>query len=408
MTDTGILVNKKVNMNSQTELQATQQIINVFEHSKEQCEIELEALPGIYAIVDASGAIYKGNVNFAKLMSINLESLLHVNINTLFSDDEWKKFEDFLLKFSEQEKPHAVEFQMDIHTQKTGSLNYLWSIRIFETSRNDIPILYSIIGRDVSEVRRATASSARLTFELDTAKIVQESFFPTSSAKFGESSICGFYESATECGGDWWYYSLLDKRLLLWIGDVTGHGVAAAIVVGAVHAAVSLIKKDRGSVASAMEKLDEIICLGGRAQRLMTMCIVSVDLETGDCVYCSASHEPPILLSGALDSYSWRDLKFLFAEASTPLGSVEKKHYTQYDFKLSRGDRLFLYTDGIYDVRDPDGGGWTRSIFRKELASIASRCDGVDLLVDGFRESIEKCRRGSELVDDVTFFAFQF
>lgn len=393
-------------MHDQRDLQATQQIISLFEVSKDQCEIELEMLPGIYCVIDENGTIYKGNKTLSQHMGCSSEGLLNASFRPFFSDDRWNEFikEMSLVDVNPE---MSNDFELEISTKEKGALFYLWKLRRLESPRKDIPKLFSVIGRDVSEVKRASNNNARLQFELNTAKIVQEAFFPNPKCNFGDATISGFYESASECGGDWWHYSFIGEKLYLWIGDVTGHGVAAGLVVGAINAAVSIFPNEDISTSEALIVLNKAISFSGNAQRAMTFTVVSIDLKTGEGTYSSASHEPVILIPGAMQTYRWNDLKILNSEPTTPLGSPESKNYKEYSFKLEKGDRLFLYSDGLYDVENPSGDRWSRSIFRKKLAEVSSSCRGTDDLVASLQAEISKFRENASLADDVTYFAFQ-
>jgi sigma-B regulation protein RsbU (phosphoserine phosphatase) len=139
----------------------------------------------------------------------------------------------------------------------------------------------------------------------------------------------------------------------------------------------------------------------------MTFTVFSVDLATGDCVYSSACHEPVIVLTASVEKYSVRDMKFLMAEAALPLGAKSPIPYAEYEFKLAKGDRLFLYSDGVYDVEMGSGRSWSRSDFRKKLAIIATDYRNTQDLVENFKQKIADDRQGTPLIDDITFFAFQ-
>src|SRR5438093_286314 len=105
----------------------------------------------------------------------------------------------------------------------------------------------------------------------------------------------------------------------------------------------------------------------------MTMVIASVDLKTRQCVYASAAHEPGFVFPNDKTDLSVKDFHLLQAEASLPLGTEKTGNYKEYTVQLSPGDRLFFYTDGLYDVASPEGTIWGRSNFRRNLAPIASK-----------------------------------
>lgn len=394
-------------MHDQTELQATQHIIALFENSKAQTDATLESLPGIYAVIGRDGEIFKGNRRLATLFQVDHENLLGLNLADVFQPEDWLKFQSRLTNLSVDSRA-GFDFQINVKTRDDSSLNYLWHAATLATKREDLPPLFTIIGRDVTDLNRATETSTRMQMELNTAKTVQDTLFPQPNIKFKKSSIAGFYESASECGGDWWHYTILENRLLLWIGDVTGHGVPAALLTAAVHSAVSIIENADNSVTEAMSLLNRAVYATGHGQKVMTFLILSIDLATGDCTYVSAAHEPAILIPAGKAAISVRELRLYSAEPTLPLGSSSAIEFKEYRTNMRKGDRIFVYTDGIYDIVNHSGQSWNRSKFRRELALSGSQTETADDLTALMARVIKSFRGDSGLIDDVTFFTFQF
>ncbi len=384
-------------MHDQLELQASQYIISILENSKSQSEEALDTLPGIYAVVDGDGKILKGNRRLAELFGMNHENLLGVNICGLFSDPDKKPF---LNKISE-----LTEFELEVAEKNDTFRNYLWYSSRLKIDRQNMPF-YSIIGRDVTALTIATKENSRMQFELSTAKIVQNTFFPPTSATFGNSSIAGYSETASECGGDWWHYNLKNDKLYLWIGDVTGHGVTAALVVSAVHSIVSILAEMTPSASLAILNR-AIAASAGTNHRVMTFLVACIDLNTKKCTYASAGHEPIILLPHDKVNFKMDELKLLTTNPSTPLGSAKTGSYEETSLQLNAGDRLIFHTDGLYDIVSQTGTSWNKSVFYRTVALHASQTKSSKELVSGIKKSIDDFRTGALLKDDATLFSFQ-
>lgn len=390
--------------NEQIAIHATQYIINLLESSKSHSEEALDTLPVIYTVVDSQGQILKGNRSLAKLFDLDHENLLGLNMSQLFSKANWGIFQSHIVK---TQNILNSQFKIDV-LQKDGSIrNYLWSVSLLDVKRPGLPPLFSVLGNDVTELTRATEENSRMQFELSTAKIVQDTFFPPKTATFGKSSLASYYESANECGGDWWYYLTVKDKVYLLIGDVTGHGVSAALVVSAVHSVASFIGDREMTPSQILIVLNRAVSAMTGNPLVMTFLAASIDLKTHECSYASAGHEPIILLSHDKKKFGMQDLVMLEGATNSPLGIQKSSNYDEKKIQLTTGDRLLFYTDGVYDIANPAGDGWNRSIFYRTLAKQASASQNATDLISGLHKTIKDFRKESLLRDDITVFSFQ-
>ena len=392
-------------MHDQTDIQATQHIIDLFESSKSQSEEALESLPGIYVVITRDGSILKGNRALAKLLNVSHERLLGRNLSELFSASSWSRFSAQMGQLDASSE--SAEFQLDLGDGGAfGISSYWWYASRLQTKRSDLPSIIAILGRDVTDLKQATEKGARMQLELQTAKMVQDTLFPEPHSKIGTSEIAGFYESATECGGDWWFYCPVKDKLFLWIGDVTGHGVPAALLTSVFRSVVSTIEDQEFTPSEALSIMNRAVIATAHSQRAATFVVVSVDLKTGQCSYASAGHEPPLLIPVSSDATEPK-VAVLMSPAILPLGSQAGIKYVEREFTMNPGDRLFMYTDGIYDICDPGGNLWGRKAARRCLAAKAGEFRDAKGLVNAFATAMSAYRRDSALLDDVTFFVFK-
>jgi PAS domain S-box-containing protein len=204
-----------------SDLQATQYVISLFEKSKTHSEAALESLPGIYAVIDAVGNILKGNRNLATFYDVDHELLLNQNFFKILPPEDAKKIQAIILQLQKGETS-SVEFETRT-LKNDNTFNFLCDLSPLIIDPKATPTLFTLVGRDVTQLTLVTAEKTRMAMELNTARMVQERLFQSPSAKFGAASVAGYYEPANECGGDWWHYSYVDDKVYLWIGDVTGY-----------------------------------------------------------------------------------------------------------------------------------------------------------------------------------------
>lgn len=290
-------------------------------------------------------------------------------------------------------------------TQKVSEGNF--DIRVNVKSSDEVGALadnFNIMAAEVSRLLAQTAEKARMESELQTAKTVQETLFPESKAQIGSLSIAGFYEPASECGGDWWHYCKVGNRVFLWIGDATGHGAPAALITSAAKSASTIIERLNITPAKAMELLNRAIYDVSKGKIMMTFFLASFDLETSTLIYANASHEAPYLIKKSDGPLKKKDLIPLNEVTSPRLGQARDTVYSETSIQLDVGDSIFFYTDGIPDIQNPKFEAWGEREFIKTLVSCHKDFPTVVDATERFAKIFQDYRKGTVLKDDVTFF----
>ncbi|XGC79647.1 SpoIIE family protein phosphatase [Bdellovibrio bacteriovorus] len=283
-----------------------------------------------------------------------------------------------------------------------------FNIRVEVKTNDEVGSLadnFNIMAAEVSRLLDQTAEKARMESELQTAKTVQETLFPETRAKIGPLAIAGYYEPASECGGDWWHYCQIGNKIFLWIGDATGHGAPAALITSAAKSASTIIERLNISPAKALELLNRSIYDVSKGRIMMTFFLASFDLETGELIYCNASHEAPFLMKKTEGApLKKKDLVPLNEVNNPRLGQSRDSVYSQTSIQVDVGDSVFFYTDGIPDIQNPNKEAWGEREFIKALIAANKDGPGVGDSVEKFALSFQGHRQGAALVDDVTFF----
>lgn len=267
---------------------------------------------------------------------------------------------------------------------------------------------FNAMATEVSRLMGETAEKARMESELKTAQTVQETLFPPALADLRGFKIAGYYEPASECGGDWWHYCQVENRVFLWIGDATGHGAPAALITSAAKSAATIIERLDVEPAQALGLLNRAIYDVSKGRIMMTFFLACFDLNTHEFIYANASHEAPFLIKQAGQPPKKKDLIPLNEVTSPRLGQDRETQYEQITIKLDKGDRILFYTDGIPDIEDPQKNSWgEREFIKGILSSVATFppiADSVQTLVEQF----SNYRQKAPLKDDITFFMAHF
>lgn len=285
-----------------------------------------------------------------------------------------------------------------------------FDIRVQVNTQDEIGGLAEGFNHMAVEIKRLleeTAEKTRMEAELKTAQVVQSTLFPESEFENSSITLKGHYEPASECGGDWWYFSQIGKKTYLWIGDATGHGVPAALVTSAAKSASSVVEKFPDlKLSKIMELMNGAIYGTARGQVLMTFFLACLDNETGTLEYVSASHDPPFFLSHPEDGseIKKRDVIPLMDKTGPRLGEKPESSYETCMVQLKTGDRIVFYTDGIPELKGADGTLWGERKFINALLKPYNEKMDVFESMDQLFESLVQHRNGQPLDDDITYF----
>ncbi len=282
-----------------------------------------------------------------------------------------------------------------------------FDIRVPVNSDDEVGSLansFNVMASEVSRLMSENSEKARMETELRTAQTVQETLFPPVSARIGDLSVFGYYEPASECGGDWWHYNWVDGKVFLWIGDATGHGAPAALITSAAKSASTVIENLKVNPATALDLLNRSIYDVSRGKIMMTFFLACYDPESHQLIYANASHESPFLIRRGKNPPKKKDLIPLNEVNNPRLGQSRDTKYNQTTVSLMPGDRILFYTDGIPDIQNEKDQPWGEREFLKAVLLANSDYPPVSDAVSRLSSSFSKHRQSASLVDDITFF----
>ena len=214
---------------------------------------------------------------------------------------------------------------------------------------------------------------ARFEKELETAKMVQSTFFPKKKIEGDFSRITGFYKPASECGGDLWaHFRVSPRHEYIFIGDAMGHGAPAALVTAMAYsifmATLDLLKTSQHQLISPKDilaQLNSIIFEAVEGTISMTAFVALIDYEQRLITFSNAAHNFPIIVSKSAEDSRFPSKKktinnktFSYGNLSLTgqlLGVEAGKTYEEKSMPISPGDRITLYTDGIIECQNPGG-----------------------------------------------------
>ncbi len=264
---------------------------------------------------------------------------------------------------------------------------------------NLLTVLGNVAAIRIEHERLAEVEQAERLMErdLEQAAIIQRGLLPEAPPRLAFVSLAGHNASCRTVGGD--YYDFLpypDGRVGLVLGDVSGKGIPAAILMASLQARVHLLAEEPGDLSKMMGRLNRILAGHCPTNRFVSLFFCVLDPATGLLDYCNAGHNPPLLMrrSGELERL----------QGSGPvLGILPDVGFTQRTVRMEPGELLLLFSDGVTEAVNPEGEEFGEDRLVREVLA-AGEADPRDV-VDRVLLALGAWSAGAPPADDVTLLA---
>ncbi|MBQ7253467.1 MAG: SpoIIE family protein phosphatase [Bacteroidales bacterium] len=209
-----------------------------------------------------------------------------------------------------------------------------------------IAIVRSLI-RSQKKNRALNERKNRMESELHIASDIQMSMIPKAFPAFPERTDLDLYAAiypAKEVGGDLYDFFIRDEKLYFCIGDVSGKGIPASLVMAVTRSSFRTVAAHESSPKSIVGNMNNSLAEMNDSDMFVTFFCGVLNLASGDLRYCNAGHNPPMILSGSIH--------ILPSEPNLPLGVMKDMEFTEQQIKLDYDDAMFLYTDGLSEAEN--------------------------------------------------------
>ncbi|MGB9180504.1 MAG: SpoIIE family protein phosphatase [Pyrinomonadaceae bacterium] len=234
----------------------------------------------------------------------------------------------------------------------------------------------------------------RLEHELQLASEIQQRFQPTAPPVVKGYELQGISFPCYEIGGD--YYDFIERedgRLVIALGDVSGKGTAAALLMSSLHAAVHAQSSAHNSIVETISAVNRYLADNIPSNRFVTLFYAELDPRTGALTFLNAGHNPPLIVHGAgtveqLDS------------GGLPLGIKRDAPYREGRTHLQLGDVLVIYSDGVSEAQSPGGEEFGTTRLHQVVAqNLKASAAGIR---DRIESALTKFAQGTPAADDIT------
>ncbi|HMH13303.1 MAG TPA: SpoIIE family protein phosphatase [Edaphobacter sp.] len=280
-------------------------------------------------------------------------------------------------------------------------------------SRTDRQLLQSIASQTGLALENAellhnltteVANRERVSREIEIAREVQQRLFPQVYPKVPGVDLAGYCRPAQAVGGDYYDFFVLpayqgdEERLALALGDISGKGISAALLMASLRASLrSAALLQPGDLATLMRHVNRLVYESSTTNRYATFFYAELDPQSRVLTYVNAGHNPPVILRG--------DQVISLEATGTVIGLIPDAPYTRAGVLLQPGDALLCFTDGISEAMTQTDEEWgeDRMIACAQQRIREPECNAsAQQILDCILEAADTFTAGAPQHDDMT------
>ena len=243
----------------------------------------------------------------------------------------------------------------------------------------------------IEQLKTTTSANERMESELNVARNIQMGMLRTDFPR----NLHALLIPAKEVGGDLYDFTLKGDQLYFAIGDVSGKGVPASLMMAITRAALRFVAGLGLHMSETVSRINNSVSDTNSNNMFVTLFVGRIDLKTGRMDYCNAGHNPLIVVPPAGEPY------FLKAKANLAVGLIEDFPYEAESVDLEPGTRLIAYTDGVNEAENAAKELYGNDRLMDLVRNIPGDADEKSV-VESLHESVQTFSDGNPQNDDIT------
>ncbi len=257
---------------------------------------------------------------------------------------------------------------------------------------------------NIENLKEITAEKERIGAELSLASTIQDNSIPNIFPAFPEQNTFDIYASMTpakEVGGDFYNFFMIDDdHLAVVIGDVSGKGVPAALFMMVTNILISDRTRMGGTPAEILEFVNANLCEHNKADMFVTAWLGILELSTGKIIAANAGHDDAAVCRNE------GSFRILETKHGLILGAMEEVKFKDFEIELAKGDKLFLYTDGVPEATDKDDNMF--QIDRMIDALNEYKAGTPEEILNGVHNAVNEFAGEAPQFDDLTMLCLEY
>jgi len=267
--------------------------------------------------------------------------------------------------------------------------------------RDSFDNMQQSLSKYIEELKVTTSAKASMESELKIAHDIQMSMLPKTYPAFPERhdiDIFGQVTPAKAVGGDLYDFFIRDEKLFFCIGDVSGKGVPASLVMAVTRSLFRNVSAYTQSPDQIIIALNEALSDNNETGMFVTLFLGVLDLASGHLDYSNGAHNPPLILADG-------NVSDLACDSNIPVGIMEGWQFTLEHLDMKTGDCLFLYTDGLNEAEDISHNQFEMERVRQVLSTTVKK---PQTLIEAMTSSVKTFVGDAEQSDDLTMLAIKY
>ena len=256
----------------------------------------------------------------------------------------------------------------------------------------------------IKELKETTASKAAIENELKVAHDIQMSMLPKTFPPYPERDdidIYGTLTPAKDVGGDLFDFYIRDEKLFFCIGDVSGKGVPASLVMAMTRSLFRNISTHVAEPDIIVRTLNTAIADGNETNMFVTLFLGVLDLRTGILQYCNAGHNSPLVIR--------HDVRTLQCLPNLPIGVMPDWEFTRQEIQFEPQTTIFLFTDGLNEAENITHAQFGNERIIQVIESLMVRkTDEPEIVVSKIADAVHDFVGEAEQSDDLTMLAIKY
>ena len=262
-------------------------------------------------------------------------------------------------------------------------------------------MMQTSLTEQMEELKHVNEQKGRIEGELKVASDIQMSMLPKAYPPYPERNdieIFGCLTPAKEVGGDLYDFYIRDEKLFFCIGDVSGKGVPASLVMAVSRSLFRIVSTHVNELNRIMSQINEALADQNDSNMFVTLFVGSFDLKTGHLIYCNGGHDAPLLIN-----VKEKRTELLPCVSNLPVGVMPGWEFEVQEATIAPGTLIFLYTDGLTEAENIDHQQFGESRMFEVADSLFDEKEvSPELLIEQMTNAVHDFVGDAEQSDDLT------
>ena len=279
------------------------------------------------------------------------------------------------------------------------------SIYLYRRSRHmkALTTAYDQLETAYEQLEQTTAAKERIESELRIARDIQMSMVPTVFPERPDIDIYASMTPAKEVGGDLYDFIINGDQLYFCVGDVSGKGVPASLLMSVAINLFRTVAKEGFPPAYVATRMNDTLTSENNNSMFVTMFIAQVDLKTGHMDFCNCGHNPPILVNELTTNGT--EARFIKMEPNAPIGLWPELEYKGEFIESISGQTLLVYTDGLNEAENTMLDQYSNNRLLEVMRT--NKIQSARQIIELLQEQVSNFVGEAEPSDDITMFCLR-